>query len=382
MDQEIWRPIREYEGLYEVSNKGRVRSLDRYVTAVRTKYRPGTYTYKQKGVIMKPIFQNGYYQVPLCKGGVSINHLIHRLVATAFLPNPENHPIINHIDCNGLNNNVENLEWCTYKHNAEWCVECGRHSSPTEAFLESNKIKVYCPELDKEFSSVNEAKRELNLHSDYITACLRNKGRKSKRYYEVQNIYTIIRIEDKEDYLTYIASENAIIRPMFEYGRHAVNLKDGQVFNSFRELSDYYDIPEGSKGHKVFSQYDGYLPMYDCYLVDIGYRNYNPFTVAECHNKMNDMRCKFVRTFGRNIIRCDTTGELYHSAKYAEEQLGLPSACIRERLSIYDGWYYKKNLHFSEVPASELTDEEALSIADSLVDSFNAVMKSCRKNKL
>ena len=105
---EEWRPIPGYEGLYEVSNTGRVRSVDRYVKTCYGSYR------LHKGKVLSPgIRPDGYLVVSLQYRMFRV----HRLVAQAFLPNPDNLPQVNHKDENPGNNNVDNLEWCTAKYN-------------------------------------------------------------------------------------------------------------------------------------------------------------------------------------------------------------------------------------------------------------------------
>lgn len=105
---EEWRTIPGYEGLYEVSNTGRVRSLDRYDS--RNCFR--------KGKVLSPVKSNiGYLLVSLCCNGKYKGFTVHRLVAQAFIPNPDNLPEINHKDEDKTNNSVENLEWCDRKYN-------------------------------------------------------------------------------------------------------------------------------------------------------------------------------------------------------------------------------------------------------------------------
>ena len=106
---EEWRPIEGYEGLYEVSNLGRVRSLDRF------------YYRLHKGKVLSPTKDRyGYLTVTLNCNGKSKTIKIHRLVAQAFLPNPDNLPQVNHKDEDKTNNNVDNLEWCTAKYNVNF----------------------------------------------------------------------------------------------------------------------------------------------------------------------------------------------------------------------------------------------------------------------
>ena len=105
MEEEIWKPIKDFEGYYEVSNIGRVRSLN--------------YKRTGKGKILKNIEDyKGYLEVGLTKNGKRKQFKIHRLVAEAFIPNPENKPCIDHINTVKSDNRVENLRWVTYKENS------------------------------------------------------------------------------------------------------------------------------------------------------------------------------------------------------------------------------------------------------------------------
>lgn len=108
MEKEIWKPIKGFEGSYEVSNYGNVRSLDRMVKCLNG------YEHRN-GKMLKPHKnKKGYMSVSLGKNN---QKLVHRLVAEAFVPNPDNLPIINHIDENPSNNFSSNLEWCDYSYN-------------------------------------------------------------------------------------------------------------------------------------------------------------------------------------------------------------------------------------------------------------------------
>lgn len=104
---EIWKDIKDYEGLYQISNYGRVKSLPRMMK-----------NRKCEEIIKTPsVLPKGYLKVSLCKNGKIKYFFIHRLVAEAFIPNENNYPCVNHKDCNTSNNNVYNLEWVTYKEN-------------------------------------------------------------------------------------------------------------------------------------------------------------------------------------------------------------------------------------------------------------------------
>lgn len=111
MNMEIWKDIKGYEGLYQVSSKGRIRSF--YERTTRGGLTPG-----KKPTILAPQTSNrGYYMVTIYKDGVPSFCLLHRLIAETFIPNPNNYPIINHKDEVRTNNCIDNLEWCTYSYN-------------------------------------------------------------------------------------------------------------------------------------------------------------------------------------------------------------------------------------------------------------------------
>lgn len=108
---EKWKPVRDFEGLYEVSNFGRVRSLDRIVKTSRGSRHFHSYMLSQTTT------RKGYYSVLLCKDGKQYTKAVHRLVAIAFIPTKDIGLQVNHIDGNKRNNHVDNLEWCTNSYN-------------------------------------------------------------------------------------------------------------------------------------------------------------------------------------------------------------------------------------------------------------------------
>lgn len=111
---EIWKPINGFEGLYEVSNTGLVRSMDRVIVTKRGVKKP------LKGKILKPNMNDGYAYICLSKDGKELKYKAHRLVAEAFIPNPDNLPYINHKNECKSDNRVENLEWCTKWYNEHY----------------------------------------------------------------------------------------------------------------------------------------------------------------------------------------------------------------------------------------------------------------------
>ena len=125
--KEVWKDVIDYEGYYQVSNLGRVRSVDREV------YYRGGRVKKIKGNIMKlGLSKNGYPQLTIYKKGKQKSCRVHRLVANAFIPNDEDKPMVNHINGIKTDNRLENLEWCTAKENSNHAYEIGLINEDTQ----------------------------------------------------------------------------------------------------------------------------------------------------------------------------------------------------------------------------------------------------------
>lgn len=112
--EEEWKDIKGFEGLYQVSNLGRIKSLDRYVECVDS-----CRHYKCR-IMRLNKRKNGYLDICLRRQEIKTRPLVHRLVAEAFIPNPNNLPQVNHKDENKENNRVDNLEWCTIEYNNKY----------------------------------------------------------------------------------------------------------------------------------------------------------------------------------------------------------------------------------------------------------------------
>lgn len=187
----IWKDIEGYVGIYQVSNFGEVRSLDRSDALGR----------KVKGVIIKPqVTKKGYLQVSLCKNGKQKSCKIHRLVAKAFIPNNNHYSQVNHIDEDKENNCLDNLEWCNNLYNSNW-------GTRNKRVAEKNSNGVYA--IDKHgnythYASESDASRNLKIPTSAVNAITnRIQNRKSYKgytfvsdeYFDVNNIYSYMQFE-------------------------------------------------------------------------------------------------------------------------------------------------------------------------------------------
>lgn len=182
--QEIWKDIKDYEGKYQVSSFGRVRSLTRKVIC-----KGGQRT--TKGKILKPtISRNLYLTVDLRQHQNHKTQLVHRLVAQAFIPNPKNYTIINHKDNNSQNNIVTNLEWCTQSYNVKYGYSKGNAKPTSGCFKKGNipynlrKVSQYDKQGNfiKTYSSVKLAAKSINQSPTSIFNCLAGRAKYAGGY--------------------------------------------------------------------------------------------------------------------------------------------------------------------------------------------------------
>jgi hypothetical protein len=131
---EIWKDIEGYEGYYQVSNLGNIRTLDRVVK--KSKYG----TKLLKGKIIKLLYCKGYMNFKICKNGVCKTAITSRMVASAFIPNPENKKEVNHINGDKTDNRMSNLEWCTGKENLTHARMTGLAYSFSKEDMEKAKL--------------------------------------------------------------------------------------------------------------------------------------------------------------------------------------------------------------------------------------------------
>lgn len=158
----MWKEIKGFEGLYQVDECGNVLNL-------------------KKGVFLKPFDNgNGYLKVHLLKNGKDTKKYIHRLVAEAFIPNPEGLAEVNHKDEDKTNNYVHNLEWCSRKYNLNY----GRHNQKMSLTKSKAILQIDSNNnLIREFISAREAEKVLGINNSNIIQCCKGKRNTAGGYY-------------------------------------------------------------------------------------------------------------------------------------------------------------------------------------------------------
>ena len=163
MEEEIWCPIKCYKGLYQVSDKGRVRSMK----------------FRKERILKLSRDKNGYLKVGLCNNGEQKMYMVHRLVAQTFTPNPQNLTEVNHKDENKENNSVQNLEWCDRKYNCNYGTRIKKISEKcSKPVLQFTKDG----EFVKEWKSTNDVQRNLGYFGTYISSCCNGKCKSAYNY--------------------------------------------------------------------------------------------------------------------------------------------------------------------------------------------------------
>ena len=182
MENEIWKDVVGYEGIYEVSNLGKVKSVER---DIKIHINGKLVIHHQKEVIMNQVNANGYFHTNLRDGKTRRMKLIHRLVAEAFIPNPENKETINHINGIKTDNRVENLEWATRSENTLHAIRTGLIS------VNSLKERAYKGRIKRrrtilvykddnfigEYSCIKETAQALCIYTSNIHRALQGNGR-------------------------------------------------------------------------------------------------------------------------------------------------------------------------------------------------------------
>lgn len=190
---EIWKDIKGYEGLYQVSNFGNIRSFMMYDGK---KYRERNEPY----ILRKTMTTTGYWKVELFKNKIRKSKRIHRLIAEAFIPNPYNKKEVNHKDLNKLNNDIENLEWVTHQENMKHAGENfalnNLNEELSKSIIEKYKSGLHCSQIASELNVITETT---------VRNHLRKKGVKMRSVSEIRDKYKI----NRKDLVSMFESETS-----------------------------------------------------------------------------------------------------------------------------------------------------------------------------
>ena len=171
---EEWRAVSGYEGLYEVSSGGKVRRISGWGNK-NNGWRQAT------GLVKLETHKSGYMRIKLSKNGIRTRYLVHRLVALAFIENPDEKPYVNHKDGNKANNSVDNLEWCTSRENQVHAFATGlKQPTRRRAVVASNSIE------EKHFPSLTACASYLGIDSGHVRLLCSGKVKQTREGWSVR----------------------------------------------------------------------------------------------------------------------------------------------------------------------------------------------------
>lgn len=237
--REIWADIENYEGLYQASNFGNIKSLPNK-------------NHKDEKILNPTINSSGYLKVELYKNRKAKDFYVHRLVASTFLPNPDNKPQINHRDGNKSNNSISNLEWVTASENQKHSIEHGLHApSPMKnkvGKLNPNSKPIIQYDYDGNFirvwDSPYDAAKALNIQINNIRACVNGYHHSSAGFIwkPYQPNYSL-KVESLESiYLRNMPKRKGIHKRQLRINQFTKNGKLIKQWGSLKEISDNTDF--------------------------------------------------------------------------------------------------------------------------------------------
>lgn len=276
-EKEIWKQYPKYSWI-EVSNLGRVRTKDHWVT-----YKDGRKRLFKGKVLKQHLQKNGYVYVSTRGNGKDIHLLVHRAVAICFLPNPNNLPEVNHIDNNPKNNRLDNLEWCSRKYNEDYKKKFG--TSPAEVLgrpvfavnLETGRVFY--------FKSQCEAARQLGISQQSVSAVIKGRLNQADGYWftEDESEITEEKIREVKSNMRFLGGVIVINTDTFEVF----------YFESQSEAARQLGISVGSVNDVLKGRYYKTYGCWFCYADDT--------TVEKTRSKFGDKITKEVEKLMSNI---------------------------------------------------------------------------------
>ena len=258
MENEIWRPVKGFEGLYEVSSLARVRSLDRAVLGIN-----GSTRIIKGKILNQTVNAYGYYSVGLYRDGKGLNRRVHRIFAEAFIPNPENKPCIDHINRDTKDNRIENLRWCTQKENmnnphtrkyarvAIYNENTYRKALDTKAKFKVGKYErpVFMYDANgmflREFKSASEASRETGIDAGTIMAVCLHRGERGK-----QTAGGYIWSRDYSSSVDKATPYSSKCKRVYQYTRDGVFIREWESVKSACHFYGVHNISRCARGAK------------------------------------------------------------------------------------------------------------------------------------
>lgn len=159
MEQEIWKDVEGYEGLYQISNLGRIKNYEKIRSIGKTKNKK----IYPEGIMKQSKSNKSYFYIIFSKNGIDRTFTVHRLVAKHFIENTSNLPCVNHIDSNKANNNASNLEWVTYSYNSKHAFLNGNQPGAYNSLNNPKCIRVKNLNNNEIYNSIKEASCKLGI---------------------------------------------------------------------------------------------------------------------------------------------------------------------------------------------------------------------------